>query len=180
MNFPHHLAATPVLHCLMGLLLLCLGRKLFWVFVGVIGFFAGVHLGHELASGQPEGVLLLIGVVVGLFGALLAIFLQRIAIAIAGGAAGGLLAIQLADHLGFTDQTMHLVAFLAGAIFAAILISVLFDWALIIISSLTGAVMVSELLAGKAPLELVAFIALAVVGILIQASQLRPRPADRS
>lgn len=37
----------------LGLLLLFLGRKLFWVFVGVFGFLAGVQIATRVAQGQP-------------------------------------------------------------------------------------------------------------------------------
>lgn len=169
----HHLAATPIVQALMGLVLLCLGRKLFWIFVGVIGFFAGAHFGRELAAGQPEAVLLVIAVVVGLFGALLAIFLQHVAVAIAGGVAGGMLAMRLGVLLGFTTQPMVVICFVVGAILAAILITALFDWALIIISSATGAMMVVEVFKLGQPVELVGWAVLVAVGISVQARQLR-------
>jgi len=38
----------------LGLLLLFLGRKLFWVFVGVFGFLAGVQIAAGGAQGQPD------------------------------------------------------------------------------------------------------------------------------
>lgn len=178
MNLTHHLAATPIVQCLMGLVLLCLGRKLFWLFVGIIGFFAGAHFGQELAAGQPEMVLFLIAVVVGLFGALLAIFLQHVAVAIAGGVAGGMLAMRLGLLLGFTTQPMEVICFVVGAILAAILITALFDWALIILSAATGAVMVVEVFGLAQPLELVTWAVLVAVGIGVQARQLRSTRAD--
>lgn len=173
MNMTHHLAVTPVVQAVMGVVLLCFGRKLFWIFVGVIGFFAGAHLGQELASGQPETVLLVIAVVVGLLGALLAIFLQHVAVAMAGGVAGGMLGMRLGELLGFTTQPMEAICFVVGAILAAILITMLFDWALIIISAVTGAMMMVEGFHLGQPVELVAWAVLAAVGIGVQAGQLR-------
>lgn len=178
MGIPHHLAATPIVQVLMGLLLLCLGRKLFWLFVGVIGFFAGAHFGQELAAGQPEMVLFVIAVVVGLFGALLAIFLQYAAVILAGGVAGGMLAMRLGLLLGFTTQPMEVLCFVVGAILAAILIATLFDWALIILSAATGAMMVVEVFGLGQPLELVAWAVLVALGIGVQARQLRAAPPE--
>ncbi|CAN5723967.1 hypothetical protein BH09VER1_BH09VER1_35070 [soil metagenome] len=177
MNLPHYLSATPIVQSLLGLVLLCFGRKIFWIFVGVIGFFAGAHFAQALVAGQPEMVLFLIAVAVGLLGALLAIFLQRVAVAVAGGVAGGLLAMRLGLLLGFTSQPMEAIWFVVGAVFAAVLITAMFDWALIVLSVVTGAVMVVDPL-GQGT-QGVAFLMLVIVGFLFQARQLRSRDAER-
>ncbi|MGA7216503.1 MAG: hypothetical protein WBX20_20055, partial [Terrimicrobiaceae bacterium] len=78
---------TPLAQILAGLALLLFGRRLFWVFVGVIGFIAGMRFGAEVVKGQPEVVILLIAVAMGLLAALLAVVLQRVAVAVAGGLA---------------------------------------------------------------------------------------------
>lgn len=173
MDVPHQLSATPMIQALLGLLLLVLGRKLFWVFVGIVGFFFGLHFGQELLKGQPELFVLVAAVAIGLVGALLAIFLERLAVAIAGGAAGGLLALKLVTLLGLTDSMSQTVGFFVGAIVAALLVSALLDWALIVLSALTGAVMAVEPFHLTQPVELLAFVVLAVVGIMVQARQLR-------
>lgn len=163
----------------LGLLLLFFGRKLFWVFVGAFGFLAGLQIAGRVAQGQPELLLLLIAAGLGILCAVLAIVLQRVAVAVAGWFAGGYLAVRLALSLGWqTDSTLW-VAFTIGAILAAILVSLLFDWALIVLSALTGAIIVSDALPWGRIVEIIAAAVLFALGALTQARLLeRPdRPA---
>src|SRR5262245_24203633 len=81
-----------ILRILAGLLLLFFGRRLFWLFVGIIGFVAGMTFGAQFFAGQPEWVVLLIAIVCGLIGIVIAVFLQRFAVAVAGFLAGALFA----------------------------------------------------------------------------------------
>ncbi len=166
-------AAANLATIIGGLLLLLLGRRLYWLFVGVIGFLAGVQFGAQLVEGQPEWMLLVVGVVTGLVAALLAVFLQRIVIALAGGLAGGILAMELATAFGATGQSVQWIAFIVGAIIAAALVSLVFDWALIVISSLLGATVVAQALGLAASLELLVILGLAAIGIVVQAFLLR-------
>ncbi len=166
-------AFGPVLTIVGGALLLLLGRKLYWVFVGVIGFLAGMKFGAELVAGQPEWVLLVAAVIVGLVAALLAVVLQRIVIAIAGGYAGGLMAMELAIAFGVVTQSVQWIAFAVGAVIAAILVSLVFDWALILISSLLGALVIAQSLGLEAALLAVAVVVLAAIGIVVQMALLR-------
>ena len=48
------LQLSPLPQVLVGLLLVLLGRKLFWLFVGVVGFLAGMRFGAQLVTGQSE------------------------------------------------------------------------------------------------------------------------------
>ncbi|HVQ21300.1 MAG TPA: hypothetical protein VMS23_09670, partial [Terrimicrobiaceae bacterium] len=53
---------TPLAQILAGSALLLFGRRLFWLFVGVVGFIGGMRLGTEAFQGKPELVVLLIAV----------------------------------------------------------------------------------------------------------------------
>lgn len=163
-------ALVPIVQILGGLLLLFFGRKLFWVFVGVVGFLAGLQFGTEIMQGQPEWILLLVALVVGLVAALLAVVLQRVAVAVAGGLAGGVFAMQLATSLGAGESPYPLIAFVVGAIIAAILVSIVFDWALIILSSLLGAAAIAQGLPLEGTLESLVMLAIAVVGVVVQSA----------
>jgi hypothetical protein len=74
----------PLFKILEGICLLTLGRKLFWLFVALIGFEAGTYIAARVFTQQPEWVVLVFAIVVGIIGALLAIFLQTVVIAGAG------------------------------------------------------------------------------------------------
>ena len=160
---------APVAQILAGLALLFFGRKLFWLFVGIVGFLAGMELGAEFVKGQPQGIIVLIAIGAGLLAAILAIFLQRLVVAIAGGLAGGLIAMRLAVMLGASTESFQWIAFAAGALLAAILVSAVFDWALIALSALIGANLLSEALPFDHAAKFIGIAVLFVLGLLVQA-----------
>ncbi len=162
------LQLTPVPQVLVGLALVLFGRKLFWLFVGVVGFLAGMRFGAHLVTGQSEIVIVAIAIGVGLVAALLAIVLQRVAVALAGGLAGGMLAMQIAVALGVKADSVGWIFFVFGAVLAAILVSVVFDWALIILSALIGASIVTNVLPADHAVRLISMIVLFVVGMVVQ------------
>ena len=61
-----------VIGVLAGIALLVLGRKLFWLFVGVVGFVAGAALATQLFEIQPDWLVIVFALGAGLLGALLA------------------------------------------------------------------------------------------------------------
>ncbi len=63
-----------VFNLLLGGSLLIAGRKLFWLFVGVLGFIVGMQFVQRFWTGGPQIVAVIVGVVVGIIFALLAIF----------------------------------------------------------------------------------------------------------
>ena len=91
-----------VFTAVVGVLLLTLGWRLFWMFVGLVGFVAGLQTAQSLWGQQPFWMLWAAGLVCGCFGAILALFLQHLAVAIGGFVAGGILALQLAAISGYS------------------------------------------------------------------------------
>ena len=159
---------TPVAQILVGLALLFFGRKLFWLFVGVVGFLAGMEFGAEIVKGQSQAIILLIAIGTGLLAAILAIFLQRLVVAIAGGLAGGMIAMRIAVTLGASTESLQWIAFLVGALLAAILVSAVFDLALIGLSALIGANLVSEALPFDHAAQWIGIAVLFVLGLFVQ------------
>jgi len=170
MNF-----SIPILSILIGVVILLFGRKLFWLCVAAIGFAAGVELAPHLVQ-DPSAILsLTIALLLGIIGALLALFLQKIAIAVLGFLAGGKLAGAIAAAF-FVHYAQHsTIVFVVGGVIGAILLLVLFDWALIVVSSLIGAhlIVYQSTIALPQSGSIILFIGLAVVGILVQAASLR-------
>lgn len=172
----------PLIFLLVGLLLLLLGRRLFWLFVAAAGFVAGVGVAPYILPHQSELFTLLVAVVLGILGALLAIFLQKLAVAVGGFVAGGYLALVLAAPLfGATGVAYPggWLCFLVGGILGAILLLVFFNWALIILSSLQGAHLIIRglpFIKGFPALRHhhpILFVILAVIGIAVQAATYR-------
>ena len=170
MNF-----SIPILSILIGVVILLFGRKLFWLCVAAIGFAAGVELAPHLVQDPSALLSLTIALLLGIIGSLLALFLQKIAIAVLGFLAGGKLAGAIAAAF-FVHYAQHsTIVFVVGGVIGAILLLVLFDWALIVVSSLIGAhlIVYQSTIALPQSGSIILFIGLAVVGILVQAASLR-------
>jgi hypothetical protein len=170
-----------------GIVLLVLGRRLFWLFVGIVGFFTVYQLSFESLHVTSPEVRLFLSCLAGLFGILLAIFVQKMAVGVAGFLVGAWLA---ADFLGLavahgphalsagSPWTLFLV--LLAGILAAILALRLFSLALIVLSALAGAGLIVNA-AGAAhwtgPSRPLLLVLLTLAGIAVQAGFTGRRPA---
>jgi hypothetical protein len=166
-----------IINLVLGVALLVAGRKLFWLFVGAAGFLTGIQLADRLWQG-PDLLAILMGLAIGVIFALLAIFLQRLVIGAAGFLIGGYILTVLAtvigmDLAGATTWIVYIIGGLAGVI----LISLLFDWALITLSSLAGASLILQTFLPQNAAGGFLFFVLFILGVLVQASILR---RDRS
>ena len=149
------------------------GRKLFWLCVAAVGFAAGVEIAPHLIHEPSPLLALTVALVLGLIGALLALFLQKIAIAVLGFLAGGKLAGAIAAAF-FVHYAQHsTIIFVIGGIIGAVLLLVVFDWALIVLSSLIGAHLIQSAIVLPSSGSTIVFIGLAVIGVLVQATALR-------
>jgi hypothetical protein len=165
--------SLAVFEALIGVIVLFFGRKLFWLCVAAVGFAAGVEIAPHLVHEPSPLLALTVAVVLGLIGALLALFLQKIAIAVLGFLAGGKLAGAIAAAF-FVQYAQHSTfIFLAGGVVGAILLLVLFDWALIVVSSLIGAHLIQSAIVLPPSGSTIVFIGLTIIGILVQAASLR-------
>src|SRR5438046_9773578 len=84
--------SVAIVGALIGIVILLFGRKLFWLCVAAIGFAAGAEIAPHLVNEPSPLLALTVALVLGLIGALLALFLQNIAISVLGFIAGGNLA----------------------------------------------------------------------------------------
>jgi hypothetical protein len=152
---------------LAGIGLLLMGRRLFWLFVGLIGFVSGLRIGAHFFPGQPEWMILVMGLVAGVLGALFAVFLQWGAILSAGFITGAYVAVRLL-HVGVGTSGTDWIVFLIGGILGGLVMVVLFDWALIVLSSLAGAGLITEVVRLDRPMVTVLFTILSIFGVIIQ------------
>ncbi len=154
---------------ILGAVLLFYGRKVFWLFVGVLGFQSGLTFFQETVGIQGE-IGMILAIAVGVVAGLLAIFLKRIAIGLAGLLAGASLASIVAAQL---PSDFSWVVILVGAILGVVVLMALFDWALIILSALVGAGMILEASASPVASATLIFILLVIFGIGVQAKILQ-------
>ncbi|MDD5745901.1 MAG: hypothetical protein PHO30_01420 [Candidatus Omnitrophica bacterium] len=163
-----------IVYIVLGILLLMMGRKLFWLFVGGTGFIVGIEYAGLVFRNQPEGVILIAALVMALIGLILAIVIQKVGVGIAGFLSGGYVAMSIVQKFGYAPGWLPGLVFLVGGIIGAILVVKLFDIALVILSSLTGAfLIISAVNVGPESLRIL-FIVLTVTGMVIQVSQGKP------
>lgn len=160
---------TTVVLVVSGVALLFLGWKLFWLFVGVVGFAAGLQAVQLFLGPQPFWVLWAAGLVCGVIGAVLALFFQKLAIGIGGFVAGSAIALHLTLMMGYHPGA--LVALIGGGV-GAVVLYLLFDWALIVLSSVAGAAVIVEALGRHAPYAPALSAVLVAVGIIFQSGLL--------
>jgi hypothetical protein len=165
--------SVAIVGALIGAVILFFGRKLFWLCVAAVGFAAGVEIAPHLVHEPSPLLALAVALVLGLIGALLALFLQKVAIAVLGFLAGGKLAGSIAGAFFVHYAQYSTVIFVIGGVVGAILLLALFDWALIVVSSLIGAHLIQSAIVLPASGSTIVFIGLAVLGILVQAASLR-------
>jgi hypothetical protein len=85
--------------------------------------------------------------------------------------------MQIAPLVGLHTDAGITLAFFFGAVLVAVLLSVLFDPALILLSALMGSVMIADALALNDVLSLLVIAVLFVVGLVIQ-SRIGPAVRD--
>ncbi len=150
---------------IIGLMILTLGRKLFWLFVGCVGFVAGLHMADQYFNSQPTWMAWGVALLFGLAGAILGVFFQTIAIGIAGFVAGTTITAYITLMIGFTASPIINVL---GGIIGTFALFVLFDWALIGLSSLVGATLVVQSLNWNSQFEMILYVGLIVIGVVFQ------------
>ena len=166
-------SSVTIVGVLIGVVILFFGRKLFWLCVAAVGFAVGVQIAPLLVSEPSSLLALLIALVFGVLGALLALFLQKVAIAVLGFLAGGKLATAIAAAFFVHYAQYSTIVFVVGGIIGAILLLAVFDWALIVVSSFIGAYLIESAIALPPTGSTLVFIGLAILGIFVQAASFR-------
>ena len=171
----------------VGVVLLLAGRRLYWLFVAAVGFVLGSLLAQrffeEGAAGRQDAwIVFAVAILAGIVGAILAVLFQKLAVALAGAAAGGFGGWVLFESLG--AESVAWIGLLIGAVLGAILVLIIFDWALIVFSSLAGARFVADGVTmeqgAEAPLFFVAFaLGLVVLGMQLTRGPKRKEIAEK-
>jgi hypothetical protein len=157
-----------IIYVIIGIIILTSGRKLFWLFVGCIGFAVGFHYTPYLYDDQSHLLLMIIAIFMGIIGAVLAVFSQKIAIGLAGFAAGGYIAVNLFSLFGLRIGHILWLPYLIGGIIGALFLFLIFDWSLIIVSCFAGASIIIQAVSLDRIVKLGVYFVLIILGIIIQ------------
>ena len=163
------------LRILTGLMLIVLGRQIFWLFVAGTGFVTTLEIVGQLAVAWPDWLVAIVALLAGIIGALLAIFLQEIAVAVGGFFAGGYIVMALLRMFEVQIPVLVWALPLIGAVVGVILALLTFDWALIVLSSLSGASILAQAVNLNRPLTLLVFVGAFILGVVIQTRMMRRR-----
>jgi len=156
------------IYLVIGIAMLILGRKFFWLFTGGIGFYIGYTLAPKILPGQSENMILIVAVVLGLLGVFLSILVKSAAISIAGFAAGAYVVYSLLPMINFDLGNYYWLVIIIGGILGAVLAGTMFDWALIILTTACGAMLISTTLNLTFPLSAVVLVVLFLIGLIVQ------------
>ena len=157
------------LNIIIGLFLLFNGRGLFWLFVACVGFASGYHYAQQIWAIHSPLTVLIISLAAGGVGAIIAIFFQKGAILIAGFAAGGYVVLSLFGQFNALPAPMIWLSYIIGGVIGAVILYFVFDWALIVLSTLTGATLIVQMVAFAPLAEIALFLVLVIVGMAFQA-----------
>lgn len=139
---------TAIAQIVVGLIETLFGRKLFWLFVAIGGFLVGWFLVPAIYGAVNDGASLelwtrvLIGVVAGAVLGFLAIRFTKLMVAIAGFFIFGTATVIAVRYFGGnipSGSTNHWIAFVCGGVVGSLIMGLLFNWALIVLTSLFGA-----------------------------------------
>ena len=156
------------LNVIIGMLLLFIGRRLFWLFVACVGFASGYHYAQQIWAIHSPVLILILSIAIGALGAIIAILFQKASILIAGFAAGGYLVLRLFNQFAGLPAQLVWLPYIIGGIIGAIILFFVFDWALIFLSTLTGATLIVQMVAFNPWFEITLFLALVIAGMVFQ------------
>lgn len=165
---PFELPGGALFAFVFGLALLLAGRRIFWLAVGVVGFLFAYDLAHRYLGVGGHGLDLLVGLLAGIAGIVLAIFLQKVAVGLAGFLIGGYVALDLLGGDPPVLSTTEVVVFFLAGLVCAVLALWLFETALILLSSLAGAALVAQAARLDPSSSILALFLLVVVGVAVQ------------
>jgi hypothetical protein len=165
---------------LIGIVVLVAGHRLFWVFVAAAGFLVGSSVAEQLWPTLSPLALFGAACGTGLVGIIVALVAQKLAIALAGFAIGTYTLAAILMAFGLNSTAWGWLAIVIGGIGGGLLAFTVFDFALIILSSLGGAFLIIDVLQPNYPLRLIVFIVLFSIGIAVQTLQSRQSKTSRS
>jgi len=165
------LSGMTILLLTLGWISLFMGRRFFWVFVGLVGFLLGVLLTRSLALPLPAWAQPLAPIALGLLFALLAVRFQRPMAIVAGFFIVGALVASWTGRVVLPDWA-RTTAIIAAGVVGALAVFKAFDWAVVLFSAIIGAALLTLGLQRVLPLDrnagFLATALLAAAGIIFQ------------
>ncbi len=155
-------------YVIAGALLIVAGRRVFWLFLGLLCFLASMSALQRWFPEISQTTLLWASLGIGGLGAGIGIVAQKTAVWVGGFLGGGFLAIMLVRMVTQGDGSTTLVAFLVGGVIGILLAHLLFKWVMIVVSSAIGALVICKVIDTGMLLGTIVFGILLLAGVVIQ------------
>lgn len=149
----------------IGVIILFLGRELNFLFAGGMATFIAFRLTPKLPSAWPAWADYAFIIGLALLAAVIVIVNERAGYFLSGFLAGG---YALIEYFEPGVLTLPLLPFMIGGVIGSLIIGLLTEWALIIVSSLIGAIYATTLLQLNPTAETLVAGGLFVIGALTQ------------
>ena len=160
-----------------GVLLLTTGRKLVWLVIGLAGFVVGMAAAQSFLD--DPSIWMILGS--GLVGSFLCTFLLKVVKSLTLGLTGLLLGAYLINGLlnmlKLELGVLNWVFILMGGALCAFLMLSAFELALKLITSFAGAMLITQLIPQSFAYTHILFIALVILGVIIQSRKRHPAKA---
>lgn len=156
-----------------GVVAILNGQRLYWLFVGIGGAVLGLLLTGWLIPQQPDWIHIVIMLTIGILSGWFARFNEKIAIRAAAFVLGGFILQFLLSDSGLisTGTTGAVFAVAVGGVIGIAVELIYGTNAMIVISSLCGAALVTMPLQAGSAFQAAIFSGLAAVGMLLQSRE---------
>ncbi len=158
----------PWVSLVSGAAFLCFGRHLFWMCCALWGFVLGMQAADLFSVSTGSTPFWIAAAAGGVFGAVIALVIQRAAVVIVGAAVGAGLVGQLGPLVPWSEGWPVWSFFAVGAAMGAVAGFFLIRWVLIGVTSLIGAMLLVSTFAFSDVVSWAAVLLLTVLGILLQ------------
>lgn len=168
---------TMLVPLIAGILLVFIGRKVFWLFIGGVVFLLVMDVAPRFMH-HRESMIFYGALGAGVLAATTGYFFQKVAVRVVGLVGGGFFAFNAYEHFLTSIPLPWWIPALVGALLGWIIVSFVVEWALIILSSLTGGFLIASALHLESHSLLMVTIVLAAIGLVIQAHNKRGTKKD--
>jgi hypothetical protein len=161
------MSTVTIVSLIAGLLLLFVGRKALWFFLGLAGVAVAIAFLPRYFPEFDQKTLLIVSLVAGVLGGALAFALSKVIVWVGGGIAGGYLGV-IAWQTLVPGLAFPWVAAVIGGILGMLVAKFLFESVLVITSSAMGAALLVHCTGLEGAPGLVALFVLTAAGIIVQ------------
>lgn len=156
-----------VMGVVVGLALLLCGRRLYWLLFATVAFLISSLVTHFfLPPTQDAPWWLVVPVLVGLLGAFVSIFVHKTVLRFFGALAGAYIGYQLLQQ--YVVEPWPWIGLGVGVLVGFLMVMMVFNGALILLSSLLGAMVLLEPMSASPEVRLAVTGGLVVVGCVVQ------------